>query len=261
VLTEARVPLGQGRSQAVYRTGNGPRIVWLHGLNGVAADAPFIARLAERHEVIAPLAPGFDDLDELLDIRDIHDLALYYDDLLDALELPTATLIGHSFGAMIAAELAAHFPRRVDKLVLISPLGLWNDAYPVTDVFAVPSTEMPPLLYRTPPVSTNGSAEQDVERIVTLVRGMTTVARFMWPIPDRGLARRLYRVRAPTLVIHGEDDAFVPVQYAHDFVAALANGQSTIVPGGAHMLPSEAPDAVIAAIASFLAPQPSEARS
>jgi pimeloyl-ACP methyl ester carboxylesterase len=107
---------------------------------------------------------------------------------------------------MIAAELAAHFPRRIDKLVLISPIGLWNDAYPVTDVFAVPATDMPPLLYRTPPPSTNG-AQQDVERIVTLVRGMTTVALHV-AHPDRACPDGSI-VRASTLVIHGEND-FVP---------------------------------------------------
>jgi pimeloyl-ACP methyl ester carboxylesterase len=255
VLNSTTLDLGAGRQQLVYRTGDGPPVVWLHGLNGVEADEPIISRLAAQHTVLAPLAPGFNDLDELLEIRDIHDLALHYDDLLDALELETAILLGHSFGAMIAAELAAHSPRRIERLVLISPLGLWNDAYPVTDVFAVPSTEMPRLLYRTPPQSTNG-VTTDVESVVTLVKGMTTVARFLWPIPDRGLARRLYRVRAPTLIVHGQHDAFVPVAYADDFVKALPNARAEIIPGGAHMLPVEDADAVDQAVRGFL-----EARS
>jgi pimeloyl-ACP methyl ester carboxylesterase len=250
-LSSAPVALPAGRQQTVYRAGAGPPLVWLHGLNGPEGDAAIIDRLARTHQVLAPLAPGFNDLDELAQIRDIHDLAMHYDDLLDALELQTATLVGHSFGAMIAAELAAHFPKRIDQLVLISPLGLWNDAYPVTDVFAVPSPEMPRLLYRMPPQSANGSS-QDVERIVTLVRGMTTVARFLWPIPDRGLARRLYRILAPTLIVHGDQDAFVPVQYAHDFTSALANAQVNVLQGEAHMLPVEATDALATAIDHFL---------
>ncbi|HEY3064098.1 MAG TPA: alpha/beta hydrolase [Chloroflexota bacterium] len=250
-MASAPVALPGGRVQTVYRAGDGPPLVWLHGLNGVEGDAAIVEALGQRHHVLAPLAPGFNDLEELSEIRDIHDLALHYDDLLDALELPTAILVGHSFGAMIAAELAAHFPKRVDKLVLISPLGLWNDAYPVTDVFAVPSTEMPRLLYRTPPPSANGTT-QDVERIVTLVRGMTTVARFLWPIPDRGLARRLYRIQAPTLIVHGEHDAFVPVQYAHDFGHAVHGARVSVFEGEAHMLPTEATHALTTAINTFL---------
>src|SRR6266487_1466199 len=140
VLSSEVVALPAGRSQTVYTAGEGPPVVWLHGLNGVEADQPIIDQLAKQRKVLAPLAPGFNDLDELQEIRDIHDLALRYDDLLDALSLERCTLLGHSFGAMIAAEIAAHAPRRVEKLVLVSPLGLWNDDYPVTDLFAVPST-------------------------------------------------------------------------------------------------------------------------
>jgi pimeloyl-ACP methyl ester carboxylesterase len=251
VLASETIALPQGRSQVLYRAGDGPPLVWLHGLNGVEADEPIISRLARRNTVLAPLAPGFNDLEELADLRDIHDLALHYDDVLDALDVERTTLLGHSFGAMIAAEVAAHVPRRVDRLVLISPLGLWNDRYPVTDVFGVPSTEMPRLLYMTPPQSTNG-ATADVEALVTLTRGMTTVARFLWPIPDRGLSRRLYRIRARALVIHGEQDAFVPVQYADDFVRALPHAQKQIVSDGAHMLSLENTEDIARAIDQFL---------
>lgn len=250
MLASEIVALPRGRHEVVYRAGTGTPIVWLHGLNGVEADQPLIDRLAQRHQVVAPLAPGFNDLDELQDISDIHDLALHYDDLLDALQLERCVLLGHSFGAMIAAEIAAHVPRRVERLVLVSPLGLWNDAYPVTDLFAIPPTEMPRVLYSTPPQSTNGSSS-DIETLVTLVKGMTTVARFLWPIPDRGLGRRLYRIRAPTLVVHGRDDAFVPVQYAKDFAAALAHADLRVI-DGAHMLPQERTTEVVKAIAAFV---------
>jgi pimeloyl-ACP methyl ester carboxylesterase len=250
-LTSDTVALPGGRRQVLYRAGEGPPLVWLHGLNGVEGDQPIIDRLAERHTLLAPLAPGFNDLEELGDIRDIHDLALHYDDVLDALGLDAITLLGHSFGAMIAAEIAAHFPKRCDRLVLASPLGLWNDRYPVTDVFAVPMTEMPRLLYVVPPQATNG-VTADVERLVTLVKGMATVARFLWPIPDRGLSRRLYRIRARTLIIHGERDAFVPVQYAEDFVQALPGAEKAIVMGAAHMLPQEHTAELYEAIERFL---------
>src|ERR1700738_2789650 len=119
------------RQQVVYQAGTGPPLVWLHGLYGVEADGALLEALAEHYSVYAPLAPGFADLDELDDIRNIHDLALHYDDVMEALELPAAIGAGHSLGAMLAAELAAHFPSRVSRLVLLSPLGLWNDRYPV----------------------------------------------------------------------------------------------------------------------------------
>ena len=247
-------PPAATRQQVVYRAGSaGPPLLWLHSLYGVEPDAPLIEALAAHYSVYAPLAPGFADLDELDDLRDIHDLALHYDDIMHALELPEAVVAGHSFGAMLAAELAAHVPSRVARLVLLSPLGLWNDRYPVADLFGIPAAEAPTLLYadrsRAPG---SGDSKPDVEKVIALTRGMTTVARFLWPIPDRGLARRLYRVRAPTLVVHGELDRFVPVQYAADLVSLLPNATLEVIPSAGHMLLVEALDRTLMAVGNFL---------
>jgi pimeloyl-ACP methyl ester carboxylesterase len=240
----------------VYEVGDGPPLVWLHGLYGVDADAAVLESLAERYRVYAPVAPGFANLDDLTDLRDVHDVALHYDDVLDALAVDETVLAGYSFGAMMAAEYAAHYPRRVSRLVLISPVGLWNDAYPVADLWGLPAPELPRLLYadldKAP--RTDGSSA-GVEAIVKLVSGMTSVARFLWPIPDRGLARRLYRVAAPTLIVHGERDAFVPVQYAHDFAAALAHADVVVIPEAGHMLLAEAPRPTLQAVDAFLSRQ------
>jgi pimeloyl-ACP methyl ester carboxylesterase len=246
--------LSGGRQQVVYRAGDGPPLVWLHSLYGVEADEPLIKALAPRHLVFAPLAPGFTDLAELDELRDIHDLALHYDDVMEALQLSSAAVAGHSFGAMIAAELAAHVPSRVSRLVLLSPLGLWNDSYPVADLFGIPSAEVPRLLYADPSLAPGTAAKPDIEAIIALTRGMTTVARFLWPIPDRGLSRRLRRVSAPTLVVHGEQDRFVPVQYVHDFIDLLPNATPQIISHAGHMLPVEALDQVVGLIDRFVSP-------
>jgi pimeloyl-ACP methyl ester carboxylesterase len=251
-VEQETLELWSNRSQVVYREGSGPPLVWLHSLYGVEADARIIEALAREYSVYAPLTPGFNDLAELDAIRDIHDLALHYDDLLEALHLDNAIFAGHSLGAMIAAEIAAHVPKRVCRLVLASPLGLWNDAYPVSDIFSVPAAEMPTLLYADLAHAPTVSGKPDVETIVALARGMATVARFLWPIPDRGLSRRLHRITAPTLIVHGALDRFVPVEYADEFVARLADASREIIPGVGHMLFSEAFDAALAATTHFL---------
>jgi pimeloyl-ACP methyl ester carboxylesterase len=256
-LVERTVELPGGASQFVYAAGDGPPLLWLHGIGGIEPSHPLLAHLTERRTVLAPLAPGFSDLGELAEIDDMHDLAIYYDDLLDALGLDQVMVAGHSFGAMLAAELAAHYPKRIARLVLISPFGLWNDAYPVADLFAHTATQMPALLYADPskaPATTAGSdGNVDIEGLVALAQSTTTVAKFMWPIPDRGLTRRLRRITAPTLIVFGEADAFVPPRYAEDFVAGIPNASSQVIPGAGHMVPAEAPAAVAAAIGDFLA--------
>jgi len=253
MLTEATIGLSGDRRQVVFQAGSGPALLFLHGLYGVTLDAPLIEALARHHSVTAPLAPGFADLAELDDLHDIHDLALHYDDILDALALEQpVVVVGHSFGAMLAAELAAHAPHRISRLVLMSPLGLWNDAYPVADLWGIPPAELPGLLYADPRRAPALGANPEVEAVIGRVRGMTAVARFLWPIPDRGLSRRLRRVRAPVLVIHGEQDRFVPVQYAHDVVGLLPHASAHILPGAGHMLSVEALDPSILAIETFL---------
>jgi pimeloyl-ACP methyl ester carboxylesterase len=167
-------------------------------------------------------------------------------------------VIGHSFGGMTAAELAAHYPKRVSKLVLIAPVGLWNEAYPVLDFFAALPHELPGILFADtshPAAQAMAPAdgEPDVEALVPVVRGMTTLAKFLWPIPDRGLSRRLRRITAPTLLVWGHKDALAPVEYADDFAAGLADARKLIVPGAGHMVPLEAYEEVSAAIEDFLA--------
>jgi pimeloyl-ACP methyl ester carboxylesterase len=258
-LTDEIVQLPGGRTQTVFRGGDGPPLVFLHAGGGLVPDDPMLLELAGSYTVLAPIAPGFADLADLDEIRDVHELAMHYDDLLEALDLDGVPVVGHSFGGMTAAELAAHHPHRVSKLVLIAPVGLWNDDYPVADVFAALPTELPGLLFADVShpaaqamMASDDEGEPDVEALVPIVRGMTTLAKFMWPIPDRGLARRLRRISAPTLLVWGEEDSLVPARYADDFAASIPDARKLVVPGAGHMVPLERGDEVIPAIAEFL---------
>ena len=255
-LVREAIELPAGRRQVVFRSGDGPPLVWLHGVDGIQPGHPIVDALADRYSVVAPLAPGFDDLADVEDVDDVHDLAIHYDDVLGALGLAGVPMVGHSIGGMIAAELAAHFPQRVGRLVLLAPLGLWRDDEPVADMFAVRFPELPDLLFADRAVAERvlpgTAAELDVETHVRRAQAMTTVAKFTWPIPDNGLRRRLYRIAAPTLVVFGELDALVPASYADDFVAGISNARKVVIPGAGHMVPVERPAEVLAATLEFL---------
>ena len=180
------------------------------------------------------LAPGFSDLAEIDEIGNIHELALDYDDLLDHLKLDGLDIVGHSFGARVAAEIAAHFPRRAKKLVLLAPVGLWNDAYPVTDIFAEPFLQVEALLWHDNDArdalaarrSNEAGPQSEAERIIAVAQGLTAVSQFIWPIPDKGLHKRLPRIAAQTLALFGEKDSFVPPRYAEDFAKGLRQVQT-----------------------------------
>jgi pimeloyl-ACP methyl ester carboxylesterase len=258
-LADEIVSLPRDRTQTVFRGGDGPPLVFLHAGGGLDPADPMLAELAGSYSVFAPIAPGFADLADLDEIRDVHELALHYDDLFEALGLDGVPVLGHSFGAMTAAELAAHVPHRVSRLVLIAPVGLWSDDYQVTDIFSAKPPELPGILFAdtSHPVAQamlgDAGREPDIEALVQLVSGLTTLAKFMWPIPDRGLSRRLYRISAPTLVLWGAEDGLVPARYADDFAAGIPNAEKLVVPGAGHMLPLEAPEETLTAIREFLA--------
>ncbi|HEV8014253.1 MAG TPA: alpha/beta hydrolase [Stellaceae bacterium] len=261
MLNSETVKLGNGRSWQVHSGGAGPALVWLHGLSGINPSDPMIAALERQHRVIAPLAPGFNDLAEIDEIGNIHELALDYDDLLEHLKIDGAIFVGHSFGAMVAAEIAAHFPRRAKKLVLLAPVGMWNDAYPVADIFAEPFVQVEALLWHDNEArealaarrSNEAGPQSDAERLIAVAQGLTAITKFSWPIPDKGLHKRLPRIAAQSLAIFGEKDGFVPPRYAEDFAAKLCQVQTYVVKAAGHMLPYEKTDEVAALIEKFLA--------
>ncbi|MFR9806052.1 alpha/beta fold hydrolase [Pseudonocardia sp. RS010] len=255
--THETLTLAGGRTQVVHRAGDGPPLLWLHSLYGFDPDDGVLADLVTRYSVLAPVTPGMTDLGELDDIDDFHDLALHYDDVLEACRLDSVTVVGHSFGALIGAELAAHFPHRVTRLALLSPLGLWVDDEPVLDVFAVPYADVAEVLYADPDNANLRSeqtetGERDIEAVVALAQAMTTVAKFLWPVPDKGLRKRLYRVSAPALVVYGEKDAVVAPSYGDRFAELLPDGRADIVPDAGHMTTREQPEAVSGLLRAFL---------
>ncbi len=99
------------------------------------ADDPFLAALAQKYHVYAPLTPGYGDFDECGEIRDMLDFTLHSWDVVDALGLKNPIIVGHSMGGMIAAEMAAIAPHDVSRLALICPAGLWLETNPVPDMF------------------------------------------------------------------------------------------------------------------------------
>jgi pimeloyl-ACP methyl ester carboxylesterase len=227
--------------------------VWLHGPKRPDLDDPLLAALSARFALTAPLFPGQDSLDELDDLPTLHDLVLFYDAALAAAGIERAVLVGHSFGGMLAAELAALAPRRARGLVLASPLGLWNDAYPVADLFARPYPAVDELIWsgaehRPSPAA---AAEDPVEVYIALANALGSVAKYTWPIPDRGLRGRLYRIGAPTLLLFAGDDAFVPAAYAEDFAAELSDVRRREL-RGSHMAPYEDPTGFAALVETFV---------
>ncbi|HYW26034.1 MAG TPA: alpha/beta hydrolase [Terriglobales bacterium] len=243
--------------------GDGPPLVFFHPLPGLAWQ-PLLDRLAGRHTVFAPEHPGTSpgDPHAIHEVQTFGELLLVYEEAVRGLGLERPAALGHSFGGMVAADLAATFPRLFSKLVLLAPIGLWRDDAPIrlAEMVAGPPEETPGYLFAHP--------ESDAARAVLALPddpalipravaqgawniGCTT--KFAWPIADHGLGRRLHRVEVPALVLWGRDDALVPVAYAEEFGRRIPHGRVEVIDDCGHVLQADQPQRTWSAISDFLA--------
>jgi len=255
--------LGGALDLVVNIAGEGPPVLYLHSAGGYYWD-DFLAELSCHHQVFAPHFPGTapgrpDDIDK---VDNLWDVVLAYEELLDALELTRCRLIGHSFGGMLAAELAAQRPGAIEQLVLIAPIGLWREdaPYTVADWCALGPDEIMGALFHnpahprvvrrmTPPEGKDSAARWQVDFIWTL--GCT--GKVIWPIPDKGLNKRIHRITAPSLVVWGENDRLIPKVYAEEFAQRLGKAEILRLPDCGHEPPLEQCEALLAGVRGFFA--------
>ena len=108
----------------VERRGKGKPLLLLHGEEALEPEAAFVDDLAKRFEVIIPSPPGYGASERPLWLTDPHDLAFVMHDLVDALKLTDAVVLGFSVGGWIAAEMATIDDGFIAKLVLVDPVGI-----------------------------------------------------------------------------------------------------------------------------------------
>lgn len=242
-----------------YEGGSGTPLVFLHGAGGLDMDLSFLDALAQRFHVYAPLVPGYGDSEECPELRDMLDFTLHTWDVVSALGLKDPVLAGFSMGGMIASEMAAIAPNDVSRLALIAPAGLWLDQHPIPDFFAMLPFELPPVLFYDEAAGAKAmTAGVDLSDpnflqafLVQNARQLGAAGKILFPIPERGLASRLYRIRAKTQLIWGDSDKLIAPVYAQEFQRGIAGSSLTIIPQAGHLVPFEKPAAVVAAISQL----------
>lgn len=241
-------------------------VFYLHGEGGLSPEDPFLNELARERRVVAPFLPGFADIPAWPDseARDMLDFTLFGLETFNAAGLNQPILMGHSMGGMIAAEMAALAPEKFARLTLISALGLWLDDHPVADLFSTLPPDLPGLLFHDQEAAARAMAHVGVvgggwdpsrndpdlfvAHVVRQARQLGNAGKLLFPIPDRGLRQRLWRISMPVSVIWGAEDRVAPPAHGEAFAAGIANARLTIVPGAGHMAHWERPDLVREAV-------------
>ena len=256
----SNVSVGDDFRAHVWSAGDGKPLVFLHGFEGHTGEAPFLLRLAEKHRVIAPEHPGYGDSTGIEQIDGILDLALYYRRLFETLELEHIDLVGHSLGGMFAAEIAAICPQLVRRLVLVAPLGLWLDELPIPDTFVMSAGALGRAMWHNPeaPVVTQAmellaDGRTGITATVTRAGNLSSAGKFMWPIPDRGLVKRLPLISAPTLIVAGASDGIVARPYVEAFRSAIPGSRLETIDGAGHLPMIERPEEFLQTVEPFLA--------
>jgi pimeloyl-ACP methyl ester carboxylesterase len=245
----------QGCNITLMRGGTGRPLLLLHGAGGAGGWLPYMADLAARHDVIVPEHPGFgaSDTPEWLDT--VADLANFYLDFLDQLDLSGVDLIGFSLGGWIAAELAVRNTRRLASLTLVDAAGIHVKGVAQIDTFLLTDEQRVRAMFHDPK-----RADTMVERLKQPefedidLKNRTTTAKLMWQPRgyDPHLHKWLHRIDVPTLVVWGANDRVVPKDYAFAYQRLIPGSKVEIIPDCGHVPQVEQRQAFVAALEGFL---------
>lgn len=241
-----------GRPTQYLAAGSGAPTVVLAAPLGEAIWYPYLQGLARSFSVTAILPPGLDGAEDAY-IDDLDDLLFHHLDLFAALGLDRFNLIGASSGGRIAAELAIRYPERIERLVLADSFGLDLPLTPsIAPAEALGDPDRLRKLLFFNPASFLGdmlipSRPRQTDAVLT---AMNTASRI--GIHNPKLHARLARIKSPTLVVWGADDATVPFPHAEVFRNAVPDARLTRIPDCGHLPMFEREELFVAAVTSFL---------
>ena len=241
----------------MFERGRGAPILYLHGGAGIALDVPFIDLLASERRIIAPSHPGFgkSSLPDWLD--SVDDIAHIYLELMDHLGLTRTDIVGLSIGGWIAADLATKVPERLERLVLIGPVGVKTgppDKLDIPDVFAMPQDKLDRLRFHDPAKNPADLASLPDEELHIVARNRETLALLTWEpyMHNPKLKHRLHRVNVPTLFLRGASDGIVSAEYLERYAALIPKARTETIAEAGHLPHVEQPAATAAQVLQFL---------
>jgi pimeloyl-ACP methyl ester carboxylesterase len=275
---ELRFRVIHGYRRAYRMAGSGPPVLLLHGISDESASwLPVLADLAEHHTVIAPDLLGHGESDKPRADYSVAAFSNGMRDLLDVLDVDRVTVVGHSLGGGVAAQLAYQYPDRVDRLVLVSTGGVARDVSPVLRLAAAPLAEVGMWPLMVPGVSEVGRLAlrvlgglghdlgRDADDVARVLRGLpdrdrrAAFTRTLRAVVDRRgqlvtmLDRAYLAEEMPVLVIWGDRDGIIPVEHAQVAHAAMPGSRLSVYEGAGHFPHHADPGRFVREVSEFVA--------
>ncbi|MDQ3740685.1 MAG: alpha/beta fold hydrolase [Actinomycetota bacterium] len=277
-LTTQRLRL-HGHEVEYCTVGSGPAVLLVHGItSSLRTWRQVIPRLAEHHTVIAPDLLGHGASAKPRGDYSLGSFASGLRDIMIALDVPTATVVGHSMGGGIAMQLAYQFPERVERLVLVNSGGLGREVSLLLRAATLPGADLVlPLLFGTPlvrpagavvgkalevlGVRSRGDLEGMAHGVASLRRrdGQRAFLHTARAIMDAGGQRvsatdRLYLAESmPTLIVWGERDSLIPADHGRAAQAAMPGSRLELFREAGHFPFNDDPDRFVDVLIDFIA--------
>lgn len=267
-----------GHRRAYRRCGSGPALLLLHGIGDSSASwVPLMRPLAEHFTVIAPDLLGHGESDKPRADYSVAAFANGMRDLLDVLGFDKATVVGHSLGGGVAAQLTYQHPTRVERLVLVASGGVSREVNPFLRIASTPAADVLLPLLKLPPVKLAAMAGiellrrsgtdlgRDAEELSRVLDALPEVAtrgafsRTLQSVVDwRGqvvtMLDRSYLAEAmPVLLVWGAHDAVIPVAHAQIAHEAMPGSRLEIFADAGHFPHHQDPDRFLELLQGFIA--------
>ena len=244
----------EGVKLHLARAGSGRQLLVLHHDTGSPDQLAFYDELASRFEVLVPHHPGYGKSERPEWLRSVRDVAVIYQWLLSHLGIERASLIGLGFGGWIAAEMATMAPREFHRLVLVGAMGIKPPEGDILDQAIVSYLDYARAGFHDQQAFARIYGDVSTDQLVAwdLCREMSF--RIAWKpyMYNPTLPHLLGGVRAPALVVWGEDDKVVPRSAGEQYAQLLPKARLEIVKAAGHCVEMEQPGELATLVSGFM---------
>src|SRR5216683_3958368 len=238
----------------LWRGGRGCPVLVLHHDTGTPERLPFYDALADKFDVIVPRHPGFGVPERPQWMRHPRDIAALYQWLLADLGIDRASLVGLGFGGWIAAEMATMAPREFHRLVLVGAMGLKPPDGDILDQAIVSYLDYARAGFHDQQAFARIYGDVTTDQLVDWDLCREMCFRIAWKpyMYSQTLPHLLGGVRAPALVVWGDEDKVVPKSAGERYAALLPKARLVTVRAAGHCVEMEQPDVLATLVSGFI---------
>ena len=242
-----------GAKTEVFKGGNGPALLCLHGARGNPGWMPFHEALASEYTVYAPSHPGYNGSERPDWLRSIADISHFYLAFLRDQNLGGQVhIMGFSMGGWIAAEIAAMSPQVIKSLVLVDAVGIKPQEGEIAEVLMVSPSSTQHLSYYDISKAPNlDEIPPEEQAVLWSNREMTS--RLCWKpyMHNPNLPEYLKMIQVPSLIVWGRQDGIVPLSCGERYGQVLAGSRLHVIEECGHSPQNEQPEEFLEVVSSF----------